>query len=84
MVEGLSNQPDQDHPRGRGHPAYVPVGVADTANYPSSLCRAASISALRVANTGNHVVVGTPALRTTVCTTTQSLHTQSASLNPNF
>jgi hypothetical protein len=67
-----------------GHPAYVPVGVADTANYPSSLCRAASINALRVAIAGNHAVVGTSALRTTVCTTTQSLHTQSASLNPNF
>jgi len=67
-----------------GHPAYVPVGVADTANYPGSLCHAASINALRVAIAGNRSVVGTLALRTTVCTSTQSLHTQSASLNPNF
>jgi hypothetical protein len=66
-----------------GHAAYVPVGVADTANYPASLCHAASVNALRVALAGNRSVFGTPALRTTVCTTTQSLHTQSASLNPN-
>lgn len=66
-----------------GHPAYVPVGVAETGNYPSALCRAASVSALRVAVAGNRVVFGTLALRTTVCTATQSLHTQSASLNPS-
>ena len=66
-----------------GHPAYVPVGVADTANYPGVLCHAASVSALRVALAGNRSVFGSPALRTTVCTSTQSLHTQSATLNPN-
>jgi hypothetical protein len=66
-----------------GHAAYVPVGVADTANYPLALCHAASVSALRVALAGNRVVFGTVGLRTTVCTTTQSLHTQSATLNPN-
>jgi hypothetical protein len=66
-----------------GHAAYVPVGVADTANYPSNLCRAASVNALRVALAGNRVVFGTVALRATVCTVTQSLHTQSASLNPS-
>ncbi len=67
-----------------GHPAYVPVGVADTANYPNTLCHAASINALRVAIAGNRAVFATLGVRTTVCTTTQSLHTQSASLNPNF
>jgi hypothetical protein len=66
-----------------GHAAYVPVGVADTGNYSSALCHAASVNALRVAVAGNRFVFGTLALRTTVCTTTQSLHTQSASLNPN-
>lgn len=67
----------------RGHAAYVPVGAADTENYPSSLCRAASVNALRVAVAGNRTVVGTLTFRTTVCTVTQSLHTQSASLSPN-
>jgi len=66
-----------------GHAAYVPVGVADTANYPSTLCRASSVNALRVALAGNRVVFGTVGLRTTVCTVTQSLHTQSPSLNPS-
>jgi hypothetical protein len=66
-----------------GHAAYVPVGVAETGNYPSALCRAASISALRVALAGNRSVFGTLRVRTTVCTATQSLHTQSASLNPS-
>jgi hypothetical protein len=66
-----------------GHAAYVPVGVAETGNYPSSLCHAASVSALRVAVAGNRTVFGTVALHTTVCTATQSLHTQSATLNPN-
>jgi Protein of unknown function (DUF4232) len=66
-----------------GHAAYVPVGVADTGNYPASLCRAASVSALRVALAGNRSVFATVALHTTVCTVTQSLHTQSASLNPS-
>jgi hypothetical protein len=66
-----------------GHAAYVLVGVADTENYPSALCRTASVSALRVAVAGNRSVFGTPALRTTVCTATQSLHTQPVSLNPS-
>lgn len=66
-----------------GRAAYVPVGVADTANYPSNLCRAARVSALRVALAGNRRLVGTLALGTTVCTITQSLHTQSASLSPS-
>jgi Protein of unknown function (DUF4232) len=66
-----------------GHAAYVPVGVAETGNYPAALCRAASVNALRVAVAGNRVVFGTLGIRTTVCTVTQSLHTQSASLNPS-
>lgn len=66
-----------------GRAAYVPVGVADTENYPSSLCRAKSVSALRVAVAGNRTVFGTLPIRTTVCTITQSLHTQSASLSPS-
>jgi hypothetical protein len=66
-----------------GHAAYVPVGVAETGNYPTSLCRAASVSALRVAVAGNRKVFGAVPIRTTVCTVTQSLHTQSASLNPS-
>ena len=66
-----------------GHAAYVPVGVAETGNYPTALCRPASVNAFRVAVAGNRFVFGTLALRTTVCTATQSLHTQSASLNPN-
>jgi hypothetical protein len=66
-----------------GHAAYVPVGVAETGNYPSALCKAASVNALRVALAGNRAVFGTLGVRTTVCTVTQSLHTQSASLNPS-
>ncbi len=66
-----------------GHAAYVPVGVADTANYPGALCRAASVNAMRVALAGNRSVFATLGLRTTVCTVTQSLHTQSASLSPS-
>jgi hypothetical protein len=66
-----------------GHAAYVPVGVTETGNYPTALCRAASVSALRVAVAGNRQVFGTLGIRTTVCTVTQSLHTQSASLNPS-
>jgi hypothetical protein len=66
-----------------GHAAYVPVGVAETGNYPTALCRAASVNALRVAVAGNRVVIGTLGIRTTVCTATQSLHTQSASLHPS-
>jgi hypothetical protein len=66
-----------------GHAAYVPVGIAETGNYPTALCRAANISALRVAVAGNRSVFGTLGVRTTVCTVTQSLHTQSASLNPS-
>jgi hypothetical protein len=66
-----------------GHAAYVPVGVAQTANYPSSLCRAARVNGLRVAEAGNRATIGTVPLHETVCTVTQSLHTQSASLSPN-
>jgi hypothetical protein len=66
-----------------GHAAYVPVGVAETLNYPPALCRAANVNALRVAIAGNRSVIGTVALRVTVCTVTQSLHTQSASLHPS-
>jgi hypothetical protein len=66
-----------------GHAAYVPLGVAQTPNYPMSLCRAANVNAMRIAMAGNRTVIGAVALRTSVCTVTQSLHTQSASLNPS-
>jgi hypothetical protein len=66
-----------------GRVAYVPLGVGDTANWPVSLCRASNVNALRVALAGNHSLIGAVALRTSVCTVTQSMHTQSASLNPS-
>ncbi|MGD0853276.1 MAG: hypothetical protein ABSA07_07960 [Acidimicrobiales bacterium] len=66
-----------------GQAAYVPLGVGDTANWPGSLCRASSVNAVRVALAGNHSLIGAVPIRTTVCTVTQSLHTQSASLNPS-
>jgi hypothetical protein len=66
-----------------GRAAYVPLGVGDTANWPGSLCRASSVNAVRVALAGNHSLIGAVAIRTTVCTVRQSLHTQSASLNPS-
>ena len=66
-----------------GRAAYVPLGIGDSANWPASLCRPANVNAIRVALAGNHSVIGTVALRTSVCTITQSMHTQSASLNPS-
>jgi hypothetical protein len=66
-----------------GRAAYVPLGIGDTANWPTSLCRAASVNAVRVALAGNHALIGAVTLRTTVCTITKSMHTQSASLSPN-
>ncbi|HEY5010584.1 MAG TPA: hypothetical protein VIH73_05460, partial [Acidimicrobiales bacterium] len=64
-----------------GHAAYVPLGVGDTENWPTSLCRAQSVSAIRVALAGNHALIGAVPIHTTVCTVTRSLHTQSASLS---
>lgn len=64
-----------------GRAAYVPLGIGETANWPTSLCRAASVNAIRVALAGNHSLIGAVVLRTTVCTVTKSMHTQSASLN---
>jgi hypothetical protein len=66
-----------------GHAAYVPLGIGDTANWPGSLCRAANVNAVRVALAGNHSLIGAVPIRTTVCTVTKSMHTQSASLNPS-
>jgi hypothetical protein len=66
-----------------GQAAYVPLGVGDTANWPTTLCRAQSVSAVRVALAGNHSLIGAVPIHTTVCTVTRSLHTQSASLNPS-
>jgi hypothetical protein len=66
-----------------GRAAYVPLGVGDTANWPVSLCRASNVNAVRVALAGNHSLIGAVALRTSVCTVTQSMHTQSASLSPS-
>jgi hypothetical protein len=66
-----------------GHAAYVPLGIADTANYPVSLCKAVSVNAVRVALAGNHSLIGAVPLRASVCTVTRSMHTQSASLNPS-
>lgn len=66
-----------------GRAAYVPLGIGDSANWPTSLCRPANVNAIRVALAGNHSVIGTVALRTSVCTITHSMHTQSASLNPS-
>jgi hypothetical protein len=66
-----------------GRAAYVPLGIGVTANWPVALCRASNVNALRVALAGNHSLIGAVALRTSVCTVTQSMHTQSASLNPS-
>ena len=66
-----------------GHAAYVPVGVGVTGNWPTSLCEPANVTALRVVEAGNRAVIATLPLRLSVCTITQSLHTQSASHNPN-
>ncbi len=66
-----------------GRAAYVPLGVGETGNWPISLCRPSNVNAIRVALAGNRAVIGAVALRTSVCTVTQSLHTQSASLSPS-
>jgi hypothetical protein len=66
-----------------GRAAYVPLGVGQTANWPTSLCRAARVNAVRVALAGNHSLIGAVTLRDTVCTVTKSMHTQSASLSPS-
>lgn len=66
-----------------GRAAYVPLGVGQTANWPVSLCRASNVNAVRVALAGNHSLIGAVALRSSVCTVTQSMHTQSASLSPS-
>jgi hypothetical protein len=66
-----------------GRAAYVPLGVGETGNWPTTLCRAASVNAVRIALAGNHSLIGAVAIHTTVCTVTRSLHTQSASLNPS-
>ncbi len=66
-----------------GRAAYVPLGIGQSANWPTSLCRPANVSAIRVALAGNHSVIGAVSVRTSVCTITQSMHTQSASLNPS-
>ena len=63
--------------------AYVPLGIGQSVNWPTSLCRPANVNAIRVALAGNHSVIGAVALRTSVCTITQSMHTQSASLKPS-
>jgi hypothetical protein len=64
-----------------GRAAYVPLGIGESGNWPTSLCRPANVNAIRVALAGNHALIGAVALRTSVCTITQSMHTQSASLN---
>lgn len=66
-----------------GQAAYVPLGVGVTENWPTSLCRAQSVNAVRIALAGNHSLIGTVAIHSTVCTVTRSLHTQSASLSPS-
>ncbi len=66
-----------------GRAAYVPLGIGETANWPVSLCRPANVNAIRVALAGNHSLIGAVALRTSVCTVTRNMHTQSASLSPN-
>jgi hypothetical protein len=66
-----------------GRAAYVPLGIGQSLNWPTSLCRAANVNTIRVALAGNHSVIGAVALRTSVCTVTKSMHTQSASLNPS-
>lgn len=66
-----------------GHAAYVPLGIGDTANWPTSLCEAVNVNAIRVALAGNHSIIGAVALRASVCTVARSLRTQSASLNPS-
>jgi hypothetical protein len=66
----------------KGHAAYVQVGVGVTGNWPTSLCKPANVTALRVAEAGNRAIIAAVPLRVSVCTITQSLHTQSASLSP--
>ncbi len=66
-----------------GHAAYVPVGVGVTGNWPTSLCKPANVTALRVVEAGNRAAIAALHLRVSVCTITQSLHTQSPSHNPN-
>jgi hypothetical protein len=66
-----------------GQAAYVPLGVGVTENWPTSLCRAQGVNAVRIALAGNHSLIGAVAIHTTVCTVTRSLHTQSASLSPS-
>jgi hypothetical protein len=66
-----------------GRAAYVPLGIGQSVNWPTSLCRPENVNAIRVALAGNHSVIGAVVLHTSVCTTTQNMHTQSASLNPS-
>jgi len=66
-----------------GRAAYVPLGIGESVNWPTSLCRAANVNTIRVALAGNHSLIGAVALRTSICTVTKSMHTQSASLNPS-
>ncbi|MEO9181456.1 MAG: hypothetical protein ABI298_07380 [Acidimicrobiales bacterium] len=66
-----------------GHAVYVPVGVGVTGNWPTSLCKPINVTALSVVEAGNRAVIADLPLRVSVCTITQSLHTQSASRNPN-
>jgi len=66
-----------------GQAAYVPLGIGQSVNWPVTLCRAANVKTIRVALAGNHSLIGAVALRTSVCTVTKSMHTQSASLNPS-
>jgi hypothetical protein len=66
-----------------GHAAYVALGVGDTANWPTSLCRALSVNAIRIALAGNHSLIGAVPIHATVCAVTRSLRTQSASLSPS-
>jgi hypothetical protein len=65
-----------------GHAAYVSVGVGVTGNWPTSLCKPSNVTALRVVEAGNRAIIAALPLRVSVCTITQSLHTQSASLKP--
>jgi hypothetical protein len=66
-----------------GRAAYVPLGIGESGNWPPSLCRPVNVNAIRVAVAGNHAIIGAVALRTSVCTITRSMHTQSASLTNN-
>lgn len=66
-----------------GRAAYVAVGVGVTGNWPTSLCKPANVTALRVVEAGNRALIAALPLRVSVCTVTQSLHTQSPSLRAN-